>query len=906
MRIIKSLLIFLCVFWTTQSYGQIIPQTEEEVRMEMEKRGIDEDELRERLAQNGIDIDNLDNLTAEQFLKMEEIIAEMEKEVIPLDTIKVEESKKEIKSGESKPKEIDKPVQKTEVIPPPAASIPQSALPPAEIYGQQLFRNNNFVLKTQTEDLKAPGDYILGPGDEVRVSIWGASQLDSEYSINKDGYIRVLNGNVRIFLKGLSLDNAKEKLRSKFSQYYNFNSGEFDVNLNYSRAVTINIMGEVFNPGTVTLSAANSAFNALVAANGPNNLGSVRNILLVLNEGGNRTVDVYKYISDPASATNLYVSEGDLIYVPIAEKIVNLQGAVKRPFKYELKDNEGIRELVSYSGGFKENAYRSTIQVTRYEDDIQRIIDVDYLELIRQNRNFQLKDGDAIIVKEISTSVENYVDVLGAVENQGKFERSDNMRILDIINKAGLQTNAFTDIIYVVRTNPNGSKTFEKVNLTQIINDPSSIQNFELNNRDVITVWSKDRFADDLTITVGGSVREPANYSYDVGENVRVSDAIALSGGLRRDAYDIGLIHRQDPLNLNKIVYFRVNIANALANNASSDNIVLQPFDRLEVLSKDNFSEKATVIIDGAVNNPGTFQHGVDMSIKDLLTLAGGFKLGAFTERIEVSRIIIKDNLPTQTVIANLTVDKDLNTLNSGTSEFVLEPYDIVNVRFVPEFKFQQNVNVTGEVSFPGNYSLLGDNEKILDLINRAGGISKEAFPAGATLYRQADEIGYIIMRLDEVLKDKKSKYNFILKNGDILDIPKQVDFVTITGATRVNEVYKSEVIDQNNTVKVAYHKGKNAKFYIDTYAGGMNEQANKNLIFVQHPNGEIEKSKGFLFFKSYPSVRKGSIIRVGYKPPKEINEKEKTEVDWTKVLSDSVAQAMSVLTLILLIQRLD
>jgi len=231
-----------------------------------------------------------------------------------------------------------------------------------------------------------------------------------------------------------------------------------------------------------------------------------------------------------------------------------------------------------------------------------------------------------------------------------------------------------------------------------------------------------------------------------------------------------------------------------------------------------------------------------------------------------------------------------------------------VYIRFVPEFEFQKEVKLTGEVKFPGPYSILSSNETIYDIIERAGGLTEEAFDAGAKLFRSEDSLGYIVLRLDEVLKNPESKYNYILKDSDEIIIPKKQDFVTISGSTRVHEVLDSTIIGPNNEIQVAYHEGKNAMFYIDYYAGGLDNEAKKNLIFVEHPNGEIKKTRSrFPFGFRYPKVKRGSHIKVRSKSEfQKLRDEEKGDVDWTKVLGDSVAQAMSILTLILLIQRLD
>jgi hypothetical protein len=227
-------------------------------------------------------------------------------------------------------------------------------------------------------------------------------------------------------------------------------------------------------------------------------------------------------------------------------------------------------------------------------------------------------------------------------------------------------------------------------------------------------------------------------------------------------------------------------------------------------------------------------------------------------------------------------------------------------VRFVPEFEMQKVVNLTGEIKYPGFYTLTSKNEKVTDIISRAGGFTEEAFMEGATLYRQQDSIGYIVMRLNDAMKHYKSKYNYVLKDEDIIEIPKQRDFVTIQGATKVYEVYKEEIAYNESGINVPFNSGKRAMYYIDNYAGGVNENASKKDILVEYPNGEIKKTTDLGFFKVYPKVKKGSLIKVANKKEKTKEEKEEKDIDWNKIINDSVAQISTIMTLVILFKTLS
>ena len=645
----------------------------------------------------------------------------------------------------------------------------------------------------------------------------------------------------------------------------------------------------------------------MAAANGPTNNGSVRLIRLIRNSGEVLSLDIYGFMFDPSSIQNLYLENNDVIHVPTSGKVITIKGAVKRAYKYELLENENLNKLLEYTGGLKENAYKRTFRVKRFSNDQQVFLDIPYASLKSRNSDFILLDGDEITVEEISIPAQNFVSIEGTVVNPGDFERTSGMKISDLISLAGLLPESRTDLAYLRRRNSDGSVTFEKLDLNSILSNRNDPKNIELNNQDILTIWSKSRFVDEMEVEVSGAVRFPDRFSYDVGQQVRVSDVITLAGGVTRDAADIAIIHRQDPLNPKVKEYLQVDLGSIMVDPGVEENILLNPFDRLIVMSQNSFLQESFVNVSGAVNSPGQFQFGEGMTLKDVLILSGGYQFGAASNRIEISRMIIEDNQPTQTKIANISTDRDYNIIDSDSPDFKLQPFDQVFVRFVPEFELQKTINISGEVRFPGPYSILSDNEKINNIISRAGGITPEAFPEGATLYRNQDSLGYIVMRLEEALVNVNSRYNYILKDGDEIFVPKRKDFITIRGATKAEDVLTDQVLGEGKEIKVAFHEGKNAKFYIEFYAGGFADDADRSKVFVEYPNGEIKRTKKALFGRKFPEVLKGSTITVAYKDedPAEL-EGTKEEVDWTKVLGDSVAQAMSLLTLILLIQQLD
>ncbi len=895
---------FLLLFALCAVCIQSPAQTNQELnelalRQELEKRNLVYEEVVQRLLEEGYDIDSLDinTLSEEDQQRIEDILTEMSR-----NSAEIAQPVKEQKDNAIITVE---PEESPSQLPENTAET----LPPAEIYGQDLFRNGIINLIQNSNQLKVPESYVLGQGDQIVVSIWGRSQLEASYTIQSDGFIRLVEGRVRVFVKGLTVAQARKKIRNVLSSEYSFGQGEFDIAVNYTRTVRVSIYGEVMrSPGSYTVSGFNSALNVLSLVGGPNNIGSLRNIKLQKSSGKSIAVDVYAFMRNPALQSEYYLEDNDIILIPVSDKVVNLRGAIRRPFKYELRSNEGLKDLIGFAGGFSENAYQKKIQIKRFINNEERIIDVDWSEINDDDTDFQLYNGDEIYVESIEQAFRNFVSITGELNKPGQYQRTSGMRVLDLVQKAELTPNSNLDIIYLIRTQTDGTKELLKLNLQDMMDDASSAQNLVLQDLDKVEVWSQERFADEAYVAVSGAVRYNGNFPYDQSGTVRVTDAITLAGGLRRDASDYAIIHFNDPLNQNRIYYKTIDNLKALFDNPEAEeNFVLNPFDSLVVQSINTLEEKQFVRIEGAINQPGTFQYGENMTIKDLLVMAGGFVNAASTNNIEVSRVIIQDNEPTNVVVANLEMTRDFEVLTKGVAdgEYRLEPFDNVSVRFIKDFDLQDRVFISGEVNIPGPYVLSEDNQRISSIIERAGGLTVEAFPQGATLLRNDQDLGPIVIKLDEILENPRSDFNFILRDGDRISIPKINEFVAIKGATRVKEVVIDDQISEYNLIRVPFHEGKDALFYIEQFAGGFDENADRSKVFVEYANGEIKYARPGIFKRKFPKVRKGSMITVGYKTPEDPNAPE-NQTDWSKVLSDSVGQALSILTLILLVQRID
>lgn len=929
---IKYILLLLVCLVSGLANSQNINETL--VKSEIEKRGYDAERFRQEMIKKGVnpeavDPDNPQDVTRAK-KAAEEVMAMLDAEkrnqnnsdakqqtsnlieVRPQSLIDDSRNVDNPANLSTQAKDIQKAVKDGATIEEAVAEKIQEDskdnLPKATTYGQHIFRDKSLRLFRTAEDSKPSKSYVLGAGDKVAVSIWGPTQENFSMEIQKDGYIQPTNL-PRYYLAGLTVKQAEDLMYGTLRKYYYFNRENYELTVSTARTLNVNIVGEVFNSGTFNISAVNTAFNALVAAGGPNNIGSVRKIQILRKGQKPITMDVYKYLQDPSVIQDYHLAENDYIYVPVAEKIVEIKGAINRPYKYELLESESLADLIRYAGGLKADALKTNIQIKRIDYDSVRVIDVNWLELEMKKQRFTLFNGDEIIINQINTQVKNEVKISGAVDNPGTYALADKTTLADLIKKAKLADNAITDIAYLKRFNDDFKTIrYEFVNINEALANVNSASNIVLRKGDELIISSKANFTDKFSVQISGAVRQPGVFDLDITQNLKVSDLVFFAGGLKEDAIDeFAYIFRSKNDGEQGVEYINVQLAKALQNLESPENLELTPNDKLVVYSKNYYADKTFIYLSGAVRKPGEYIYDQSLGLKDVLLLAGGLKREAALDRIDIYRLEFQQNKPSRVLRATLHVDDNMDLLN-GADDFNLQPFDQIVVRSIPEFEMQRNITISGEVKYPGSYALLSKNTRLASVIQDAGGVTAEAFMEGATLYRVKNGEGFIIINLEKALnKPKNSHENVILQDGDQIVIPKTSNIVTIEGATKTNEVYPERILAQGK-IMIPYQKGKTAKYYVDEYAGGLSENASKNNITVLDASGKLTKTKNFLFFKIYPKVGPGAKINVGTKPvkPEKEKDKEKEDVKWGEILANSIAQATAILSLILLIQNVN
>lgn len=642
----------------------------------------------------------------------------------------------------------------------------EGATNPRTVFGRNIFRGSALTFEPN-ENQATPENYRLGPGDEIIIDIWGENERSLREEISPEGNIMIEQVGP-VYLNGLTIREANEKLRSVFSQIYAGVSGEepssdVRVTLGRLRTIQVNVLGEVATPGTYRLSSFATVFHALYRAGGVTPIGGLRDIRIMRGDQEVARVDVYDLLMKGKQNDDIRLEEGDVIIVPPYELLVEISGNVKRPMHYEMKSGESLGKLMEYAGGFTGDAYRDEVRVIREsgrEYQIYNVREPNYA-------SWNLEDGDAVTVGSVLDRFANRVEVRGAVYREGMYELGDEVHtVRGLIERAeGLKGDAFPGRALLLRER------------------------------------------EDLTL-----------------EMVAVDLAGVMSG--------------------------------------AAPDIELQRNDVLVIPSIHELEERGALTISGEVARPGTYPYAENMTIEDLVVQAGGLLDGASTARIDVSRRI-KDP-------KSLTPSSELGKIYSfslkdglivdGEPGFTLMPYDIVEVRRSPAYRPQERVTLDGEVVFSGGYTLIKKNERLSDLVKRAGGLTSDAYAHGARLIRrmndeeravrettlrmalQNQESGdslavnklqlssyYTVgIELDKALAEPGSDYDMVLREGDRLVIPQYVSTVSISG----------EVMYPNT---VLYLQGKNLKYYVGQ-AGGYGLRAKKSRAYVIYMNGTVTR----------------------------------------------------------------
>ena len=650
-----------------------------------------------------------------------------------------------------------------------------------KVFGRDIFSNKNLSFEPLM-NIATPQNYVLGAGDQVSVDIYGASQKSVDCTVSPDGDI-VIEGYGPIRVGGLSVAAAKARLRSTLGSRYQ--SSRINLSLGQTRTVSINVMGEVRKPGTYTLSAFASVFNALYMAGGTNDIGTLRNIKIYRANRLVSVCDIYDYILNGKMTGNVRLHDGDVIIVGPYDCLVSVTGKVKRPMYYEMKRNESLQTLLRYSGGFTGDAYKKAVRVNRKTGREYSVYNVEEFDM----SSFRVTDGDSVSVDSILPRYANTVEIKGAVFRPGMYQLGDGINsVRTLVQHAeGLTEDAFTARAVMHRMKADRTLRVIPVDIKGIMDQ--TVADIPLKENDVLFIPTKQTAMNEQTISIQGEVVYPGIYKY--ADNETLEDFVLQAGGLtdRASTVKVDVARRVgDPKALATDSVIAKNFTFALKDGFVVDGepgFVLQPFDEVFVRKNPSYSEQQNVSVDGEVTFPGTYTLSRrQMRLTDLVAAAGGatnlaYIHGARLERRtnEAERKRMEAALQTQKEQLQQELMSIAASQNNGSS--------------LQQVGQQNNEEQLKKFQVPASY------------------------PVG--------------IELDKALANPNSDANITLREGDRLVLPQYTSTVKVNGA-----------VMYPNTV--SYIKGKGLGYYVNA-AGGYARNARKGGAYVIYMNGMVSKS---------------------------------------------------------------
>ena len=739
----------------------------------------------------------------------------------------------------------------------------------SDIFGLDVFKGNSLLTFQSNLNIPTPVGYILGSGDKLFIDVYGQSEAYYQIEISPEGTI-ILENFGPIHLSGLTVKNATKRIENRLSKVYLGIKGDkkntfVNVSVGKSRTIKVNIVGEVDVPGSYTLSAFNTVYNALYIAGGITENATLRDIKVYRNNKLISKVDIYKYLTEGDASADVALENNDLILVKPYTNRVTLKGAVKTKGRFELLKNESLQDLLNYASGFNEEAYTKTIKVKRVSDGEHIVADInkDQFEI------FTPKSGDVFQVDKVLDRYKNRVIVNGAVYRPGVYAITQGLGIKDLLAKTeGLKQDALLTSANIIRTNEDLSTSSISFNLGDVLSGKD--QDILLQKEDVVTVLSKKEIKQDDYVEVAGAVNQPGFYTYSKG--MKVSDLILKAKGFSKNASQTRIeISRKlknnntDNSKLSQVIV--VDLPKELDNLENENNITLSPFDHINVRTNPNFFENAFVYVDGQVNFPGLYSiESKNERISDLLERAGGVNEVAYTDgatllrKTEYYKKETKFDKRVTTLLAlkeNLTTERSsLSESDSGLLKRINNELDKLNVLSGEEKKaFNKSADIAISQKNDSLQPYLLPKEELFNITES------------------------IAINLSEIIKNKNSISDLLVQSGDTLFVPKKLETVRLRGQLL-------------NTTTLRHQKNKSTKYYINN-SGGFKARADKSKTYVVYPNGQARATKKFLFFNIYPKVVAGSEIIV----PEKLTKKSTIGAGTLTGIATSVATLVLAIT---------
>lgn len=643
----------------------------------------------------------------------------------------------------------------------------------SQVFGRNIFNNKNLTFEPN-QNMATPANYRLGPGDKVFIDVWGASQKSFEGTISPDGVV-VLENVGPVSLSGLTVREATKKLRGVLGKYYS--SSQISLSLGETRTVQIQVAGEVNVPGTYTLSSLSTAFNALYAAGGISDIGTLRDIKVFRGGRQIATIDAYDFILNGDMSGNVRLQDNDLITVGTYKALVCVRGKVKRPMFYEMKPHESLATVLDYAGGFAGDAYKKNVRLIRKSSGEYAIYNVDEFDM----SSFSVQDGDSVFVDSVLQRYSNMAELRGAVMHPGMYQIDGRINTIRTLIEAadGLREDAFAERALIHRQKDDLSIEAIAVNITNIMNgtDPD----IPLKSNDRILIQSKNDLLGERFLEITGEVHFPGRYVY--AENTSIKDLIILAGGLTEAAslakVDVfRRVKNVDAVEATDTIAIRLSydLMNGLTAT-NGEEIYLQPFDRVIIRKSPDYSEQQSVTVRGCVNFVGQYtMHTNNYRLTDLIADAGGLTELGWAKGARLER--------------RLTEEEKLQREASLRAQQIA--------------LYEESMTTTDK-----NFDLTRADSLLMMKLDIGN-----SYPVG--------------IDLEKAMQDPNSSANIILREGDVLTVPQFSNTVKISG----DVMYPSSV---------NYKEGATLSYYIDRAGGyGENARKRKVYAIYMNGSVQI------------------------------------------------------------------
>lgn len=752
-------------------------------------------------------------------------------------------------------------------------------------FGYGLFKE---TAPAASQDLPVASDYVIGPGDEVDLLLWGRVNGQYNLVVGREGTIQFPYVGP-LTVGGMTFAEMKKFLISQSNKII---GAEMSVTMGRLRSIQVFVLGEVKRPGAYSVSAMSTVIAALMASGGPTEIGSLRKIEVKRVNGAASKLDFYDLVLRGDRSKDMRLQNGDVIFVPVVGPLVAIAGNVKRPAVYELAGPAGLDKALELAGGIMPVAYTQQVQVTRIEGNERKIV-VDLNARDEKTRSFELRDGDLVKVFPISAEEKNAVYLEGNVKRPGKYELKEGMRLKDLLkDESGLLKETYLKYGFVKRAAaPGMNETIAPFSVEALLNG-SDADNLGLMPGDTVHIFSKWSFRERPLVHIQGEVRCAANQaqkdtkrqqscSFGLVENLTVKDLVLMAGGLTEEASHADFeLYRTDPVT-REIRLLRLDLSKTIEG---APPIVLQQDDRLIIHSIREAQPRQFATISGEVGKPGQYPIAKGMTVKDLLFTAGNLLESAHAAEAELTSGAPDDN----GVFSVSSRKLDLSRAIAGdpSHNITLKPYDSLFVKRILGWMDERYVTLSGEVAFPGRYRLK-KGETLGMVLERAGGFTEKAYLKGAVFTRpsvralqqksldesieklekemlsksvvkiegalnpeearqygasaeqgkylvekmkSARATGRISISIESLSQLKGSRYDVELEDGDALDVPHRPAQVQVMGS-----VYNQAAFIYNDRFPISR--------YIEL-AGGMDKNAADDELYVLKADGTAVSKK--------------------------------------------------------------